>query len=290
MRGVEAYEIGGGGARGWEGGEGVAAGRGWAVPPAKMVGCGTVDHTDFPMNCSCGRKVIVRIPSQTLADGIPLLPQSVFCSSCKKLRDQQASSAHSSGSSSDSLRRRTETCTLFARAITTLYGDTFLHYQCPQCRTALRNPLSEAGNADSCPRCGADFVVPFPDSRTPSPRSGMPAITLVAIGAVLALIIVFVTVMLSDALTANPSAERALPSQGSTVSSTFTQPTVPSARDMYTWCQRRWKRADREGRPIEEFGDAMFQLAGEHFYITSAEAKDLYLEGARQWVRSPWQY
>lgn len=41
-----------------------------------------------------------------------------------------------------------------------LLGGYAVSYNCPQCATALKSNLDEAGNHDTCPECGAQFVVP----------------------------------------------------------------------------------------------------------------------------------
>src|SRR5690349_9985209 len=41
-----------------------------------------------------------------------------------------------------------------------LVGGYTVSYACPRCSTALKSPLAEAGQADICPECNSQFVVP----------------------------------------------------------------------------------------------------------------------------------
>jgi hypothetical protein len=41
-----------------------------------------------------------------------------------------------------------------------LLGNQTISYDCPHCSTRLKSPIDEAGTADTCPRCRAEFVVP----------------------------------------------------------------------------------------------------------------------------------
>jgi membrane protein involved in colicin uptake len=47
-----------------------------------------------------------------------------------------------------------------------LFGKYRVGYKCPNCEERLKSPLSEAGNKDTCPCCGACFVVPGAEELT----------------------------------------------------------------------------------------------------------------------------
>jgi hypothetical protein len=44
-------------------------------------------------------------------------------------------------------------------------GGYKISYNCPNCSTALKSPLDDAGKTDSCPACNAQLVVPGKDAR-----------------------------------------------------------------------------------------------------------------------------
>lgn len=53
--------------------------------------------------------------------------------------------------------------TLFAVAVTVhkgVLGGHTLSYDCPHCSAALKSKLDDAGNHDTCPECGRQYVVP----------------------------------------------------------------------------------------------------------------------------------
>jgi Zn-finger nucleic acid-binding protein len=39
-------------------------------------------------------------------------------------------------------------------------GAVFVKYSCPHCQQDLKNPISQAGQEDQCPACGAGLAVP----------------------------------------------------------------------------------------------------------------------------------
>ena len=41
-----------------------------------------------------------------------------------------------------------------------VFGGLRVGYECPKCRERLRSPLTDAGKADTCPNCHAQFTVP----------------------------------------------------------------------------------------------------------------------------------
>ena len=41
-----------------------------------------------------------------------------------------------------------------------VFGGLRVGYECPNCRERLRSPLTDAGKADTCPNCHAQFTVP----------------------------------------------------------------------------------------------------------------------------------
>jgi uncharacterized Zn finger protein (UPF0148 family) len=47
----------------------------------------------------------------------------------------------------------------------TLLGGFTVKYSCPKCTLALENPLSEAGQVDTCPNCKTQFKVPGSKSK-----------------------------------------------------------------------------------------------------------------------------
>lgn len=46
-----------------------------------------------------------------------------------------------------------------------LFGGRSVGYDCPNCKARLTSPLDDAGKQDSCPDCGARFVVPGVEER-----------------------------------------------------------------------------------------------------------------------------
>jgi hypothetical protein len=46
-----------------------------------------------------------------------------------------------------------------------LLGGYVASYHCPHCSSSLNSPLDDAGKSDTCPQCGASFVVPGADER-----------------------------------------------------------------------------------------------------------------------------